>query len=138
MLFSKYAICHDVFNSARYLTPEEISVLDDNIKGFLQYLRHNFPDVTISPKLHMMEDHIIPFITRWGAGCGFFGKQGGESIHAKFNNLKRTYRIINNKKDCLKAIMQSHMTSTSPQARVRNVVKQKRNLKRNRIDQETD
>ena len=46
------------------------------ISGFLQYLRHNFLDVTISLKLHMMEDHIIPFITRWGAGCGFFGEQG--------------------------------------------------------------
>ena len=76
MLFPKYAICH-VLNFARYLTPEEISMLDDNIKGFFQYLRQNFPYVTTSPKLYMMEDYIIPFIKRWGAGCGFFGELGG-------------------------------------------------------------
>ena len=97
----------------------------------MEYLRLTFPEITISPKLHMMEDHMIPFIRRWGAGCGFyFGEQGGESIHAKFNTLKRNYANIQNKMDCLKSIMQSHLSSTNPHARVRRVVKKKRNLKR--------
>ena len=54
---------------------------------------------------------MIPFIRRWAAGCGFFGEQGGESIHAKFNTLKRNYANIQNKMDAR--------------------VKKKRNVKRN-------
>ena len=133
LMFSKYADCHNVFNSARYLSPAEVVELEVNIIGFMAYLRCNFPEISITPKLHMLEDHMIPFIRRWGAGCGFFGEQGGESIHSKFNNLKRNYANIKNKSDCLKSIMQSHLSNTNPYARAKRVVKKKRNLKRNRI-----
>lgn len=37
---------------------------------------------TITPKLHMLEDHVIPFLTKWGVGLGFLGEHGAESIHA--------------------------------------------------------
>ena len=87
LLFSKYADCHDVFNSAKHLNSIEILALDEKIKDFFKYLRLNFKYINISPKLHMLEDNMISFITLWGAACGFFGEQGGDSIHSKFNML---------------------------------------------------
>ena len=60
----------------------------------MAYLREHFPEINISPKLHMLEEHMIPFISKWKVGCGFFGEQGGESIHAAFNNMTKDYRQI--------------------------------------------
>ena len=49
------------------------------------YLRNTWPKVSITPKLHMLEDHVVEFIKRWGKGLGTYGEQGGESIHPTFN-----------------------------------------------------
>ena len=38
--------------------------------------RQNFPNETVIPKMHMMEDHLVPFLRKWKLGCGFYGEQG--------------------------------------------------------------
>lgn len=57
----------------------------------MAYFRENWPDSTITPKMHMLEDHAVDFIKKWKAGFGIYGEQGGESIHREFNGLNRTY-----------------------------------------------
>ena len=57
----------------------------------MRYLRATWSTVSIPPKLHMLEDHALEFFREWGVGFGFYGEQGGESIHAEFNSLYRTY-----------------------------------------------
>lgn len=42
------------------------------------------------------------------------GEQGAESIHAKFNSLKRTYSSIRNPLDKLKSIMREHYLNIAP------------------------
>jgi len=42
------------------------------------------------------------------------GEQGAESIHAKFNSLKRTYCGIRSPLDKLKCIMKEHYLNVSP------------------------
>ena len=42
----------------------------------------------------MLEEHVVPWIRKWGVGFGLLGEQGAESIHAYFNSLKRTYSGI--------------------------------------------
>ena len=42
-----------------------------------------FPDSSISPKMHLLEDHIIPWAKEWHVGFGLLGEQGAESIHAR-------------------------------------------------------
>ena len=56
----------------------------DNIARFMAYYRSQFPTATVTPKLHMLEEH-VPWIKRWGMGFGLLGEQGAESIHAYFN-----------------------------------------------------
>ena len=59
-LLKMYAKCHFTFNSADMLCADISSLLDENIKNFMSFLRHNSPETTISPKLHMIEEYIIP------------------------------------------------------------------------------
>ena len=40
------------------------------IEDFLAYYRSTFPDTSITPKLHMLEDHILPFLEKWRVGFG--------------------------------------------------------------------
>lgn len=61
-------ICHNVFNSAHLLT-ERVSELDENIKDFMSFFRTNWPEVKITPKLHMVEDFMV-------------SKVGGGGVHS--------------------------------------------------------
>ena len=58
--------------------------------------------------IHILECHTVEWLSLDSlhqAGCGLMGEQGAESIHAKFNSLKRTYSSIRNPLDKLKSIM---------------------------------
>ena len=55
----------------------------------------------------MLEDHATDFVEKWKTGFGMFGKQGGESIHNKFNQLKITFARYNLLQDVLKACCKS-------------------------------
>ena len=46
---------------------EKCNELEGDIIYFMAYLRLEFPQIRISPKLHMLEDHVIPFLQKWGA-----------------------------------------------------------------------
>lgn len=130
LLFKKYGICHRAFNSASELSGDDMDELERNILDFMMFLRSKFPDIRISPKLHILEDHVVPFIRRCGVGSGFYGEQGGESIHKTINSMKHNYSNIKNPCERLKYIMCNHLAATNPNASSKRVVKKKRNLKR--------
>ena len=67
-----------------------------DIDEFLQHYRTTFPITWVTPKLHMMEDHVVDFVGEWGICIGMLGEQGAESIHTVFNQLARTYANITN------------------------------------------
>ena len=43
------------------------------------------------PKMHFLEDHLLEWIKCYKVGMGLHGEQGGESLHATFNNLNRLH-----------------------------------------------
>ena len=55
----------------------------------MSYYQEAFPTSTVTPKMHMLEEHMVQ-----EGGFGLLGEQGAESIHAYFNSLKRTYSGI--------------------------------------------
>ena len=55
------------------------------------YYRQEFPTATVTHELHMLEEHIVPWLKKWKVGFGLVGEEGAESIHAHF---KRTYSGI--------------------------------------------
>ena len=85
-----------------------------HISAFLSHYRRQFPHATITPKLHMLEKHIVPWLEQWKVGLGLMGEQGAESIHALFNFLKRTYQPIPSEVERLKCIMKEHFVRIAP------------------------
>ena len=50
--------------------------------------RNSFPNATVLLKMHMLEEHVVPWLKMWQhIGFGIMGEQGAESIHAYFNSL---------------------------------------------------
>ena len=54
----------------------------------MHYYRDVFPEASIKPKLHILEDHMVNFLRNCRVGCGLLGEQGAESIHKVYNQLK--------------------------------------------------
>ncbi len=48
----------------------------------------------ITPKMRMLEDHVVDFMRQRRAGFGLLGEQGAESIHTVYNQLYRVYANI--------------------------------------------
>ena len=68
---------------------------------------------SITPKLHMLEDHVVPFLQRWNLGFGFLGEQNAESIHAQFNRNFENMKVATSK---LEAILKQHLPKSAPSA----------------------
>ena len=52
------------------------------------FFRDAWPNESITPKLHLLEHHVCPFLEEWGGALGMYGEQGMESLHATMNSLK--------------------------------------------------
>ena len=77
--------------------------------------------------MHLLEDHAVEQLSRFGVGFGMLNEQGGELIHTQFN---RTRRAINGMRDNLQqlmTIMRRHHVATTPeiQSKVINAKKRK-------------
>ena len=65
----------------------------------------------------MLEDHVPEFLQRWGIGLGFYGEQGGESIHHEFKKMTDRYSNVRNPTERLKYTMNQHLLTTFPKAK---------------------
>ena len=68
------------------------SFREDIIKFKAAYLELDIP---ITPKLHIIFDHITPFCESHGKSLGIFSEQATESIHADFNKFWQKYKVTN-------------------------------------------
>ncbi len=80
----------------------------------MAFYRAKFPNATVLPKMHILEDHTVPWLKRWHLGAGIMGEQGAESIHAHMMRLERTYQGVINDVDRLKYIVKEHMLEAAP------------------------
>lgn len=132
-VFVKFANCHNIYSGRvplsegdimswgkLYTDPHTLTLCNnlyhtgENITNFIAFYRTNFPESTITPKLHLLEDHILPFLKTWKVGFGLLGEQGAESIHTAFNQLGRTYANIHNGVERLHQITVEHHRRVSP------------------------
>ena len=88
--------------------------LEIAVNSFVEYYRTTFPNATFLPKLHMMEDHLIPWIKRWKVGCGIMGEQGAESLHASFNYAERAYNNMSDRVQRMRVLLQNHIIQVQP------------------------
>ena len=87
---------------------------DKNIKEFMSYYRTTFPEATVLPKMHILEDHVVDWIRKWEIGSGLMGEQGAESIHAHLNLLEAQFRGIPNQLEQLKYIVREYNLEAAP------------------------
>ena len=64
--------------------------------------------------MHILEDHVIQWLSRWKIGAGTMGEQGAESIHAHIMKLERLHQGIANEVDRLKYIFELYQLETTP------------------------
>lgn len=84
------------------------------IESFVECYRVSFPSATFLPKLHMMEDHLIPWIKRWRVGCGIMGEQGAESLHSHFNYIERSYNNMRDRVERMRVLLKNHLLQVQP------------------------
>ena len=80
----------------------------------MAYYQSQVPTATVTPKLHMLEEHVVPWIKKWGVGFGLLGEQGAESIHAYFNLLRHQYNSIPERLQRLKQMMVAQHLKVAP------------------------
>ncbi|CAH1277623.1 Hypp9715 [Branchiostoma lanceolatum] len=59
-----FAECYRGYSHARPMSAEDISALDRNITAFMTTFRELFPTSTFPIKLHLLEDHIVEWVSR--------------------------------------------------------------------------
>lgn len=91
-LFGK---CHDNGNVAMYVAMYVYMRYQScwflhrkDIAAIMAFYRQTFPTATILPKMHILEDHVIPWMQRWHIGARLMGEQGAESIMHTSTGLK--------------------------------------------------
>ncbi len=134
LAFEHFGECHRGYNSSVCMKEKDIDALgkfkytmpvilkliyinisaETNIRTFLKFYRENFPKASILPKMHILEDHVIPWMRRWKVGAGLMGEQGAESIHAHMMKLERVYQSMPNELDRLKYIFQEQTLESAP------------------------
>ena len=62
-----------------------------NIKCYMAFFRANFPEETVTPKQHLLEEHTIPWLLllQWRVSLAMLGLQDGESVHCQLNTTSR-------------------------------------------------
>ena len=103
--FSQKNPIRRVFPNPVTYTYHHMLLTADNIKNFMSFDRSKFPNESVTPKLHMLEEHVVEWVKKWKAGFGLLGEQGAESIHSYFNGLRRTYAGIPDSVKRLKHMM---------------------------------
>ena len=98
---------------------------------FSSSLGKKFSGVTITSKLHMLEEYICHFLRRWHISLGFYGEQGIEGIHSEFNTQSQRFDHMKEKtRDYVKYLIVNHHIATSPELAGKAPKPKERNLKR--------
>ena len=89
-----------------------------NLKISRKRLTHIWDTITgifkaTPPKTHFLEDHVAPWISKWGVGMALHGEQG-EGIHKEFNRLERNMASMKEPLQQLLAIMKKNIVATEP------------------------
>eukprot|EP00117_Sycon_ciliatum_P000806 scpid26705/ scgid6721/ E3 ubiquitin-protein ligase NRDP1; RING finger protein 41 len=91
-LFTTFAKCRAVYNLASAVNEDQLHQLQCHIQSFMTLVREQIVKRhlgNITPKLHLLEQHVVPQMTHFGCGLSLLCEQGGEALHAAFNTLDK-------------------------------------------------
>ena len=86
-----YQLFNAYISMVYIIITELLLCIDEAIKMLFATLDSTFGGIKRTVKMHLLEDHMVDWMSAHQAGCGLMGEQGAESIHAKFvsTNLLR-------------------------------------------------
>lgn len=70
----------------------------------------------ITPKLHLLEEHVVDSIEHFGMGFSLPGEQGMESIHAETNTLNVRFNAIPATLERRRTCAEQHLLAALPQS----------------------
>ncbi|XP_041479492.1 uncharacterized protein LOC121427243 isoform X2 [Lytechinus variegatus] len=111
-LFYGFADCHSAISTKKKMSEEEIKQTEKAIGIFMRMIRK--AGISISPKLHILEDHIVHQLHKFRVGLGLLNEQGIESMHANFNQLRRRMAGISNSNNRIISMLRAHHMTTLP------------------------
>ena len=79
-------------------------------------------NASITPKQHILEEHVCPWMHRWGVGMAKFGEQSGEQAHATVNAFKKSTSGIRNNGERLLFMLKQHFLLLSPQIQIESCI----------------
>ncbi len=89
--------------------------LEKAIADFMAFYRLEFASASVLPKMHMLEEHMVPWMRSWRIGCGFMGEQGAESLHARLNCTENAYNNMRDRVERLRVVLQNHHLQILPE-----------------------
>ena len=108
-----FSVVHTLVSHTRKIDQSTLDTIRKAIASYISlYRRHSHN--TITPKLHMLERHCLPFIERWGFGLGLLGEQGGEMMHANVAKIERRMIGMKDKSANLRAVVRAHRLQNTP------------------------
>ena len=110
-----YAAVHNSISDDLPKSDEDIRTIKRSVDTYLRYYRSKFPQVRLTLKQHLLEDHCIEWLKRTKMGFGLMGEQGVESIHHKMNDICSYMRGIKKPTARLLSGVEEHYLSTLPQ-----------------------
>lgn len=117
-LLTEYAECRSIFSGKAPVSSRSRERLDAKITAFMSNCRKEIVARRlghITPKLHLLEEHVLECMDHFGMGLALLGEQGMESIHACFNKLNTTFTAIPSARDRLRTCAEQHFHATLPQ-----------------------
>ena len=116
-LFSQFGACREIYALSRKVSEDDILALQSNIMDFMCSVRREIVLRglgNVTPKLHLLEDHVVEQMAHFQTGLGLYGEQGGEGLHAEFNLLARRHGGVACPVQRLLTITKQHFLSTVP------------------------
>ena len=80
----------------------------------MSHYRLTFPNSSVTPKMHFLEEHVVPWVKKWKIGFGLMGEQGAESVHAYFNGLVLRYKGVTDPVQRMECTMREHLLHIAP------------------------
>ena len=114
-----YAKVHSKVSHDNYIPKDDINSCERAINKYMKYFRSTFPDESVTPKQHMLDHHILPWISQWQCGLSLHGEQGIEQTHASVNALKGRVTGVRNDNMRLIVLLKEQYMSVAPHLKLR-------------------
>jgi hypothetical protein len=74
-----------------HVTEGQVLAANEAIMEYMTIYRDTFKqELTVLPKQHMLEKHMCSWMKTWQTGMATFGEQGGEQLHARIDEMKKS------------------------------------------------